>query len=83
MHELPVADFSCLTPAEKAVLECLIAGRTNKEIGRILSKSEFTVKTQVQRILEKTGLDNRTQLCALAVRQAVRSAVMAAGPAAG
>ena len=67
MNELP-ADLARLTAAERAVLECLMAGRTNKEIGRILRKSEFTVKTQIQRMLEKTGVDNRTQLSVLATR---------------
>jgi DNA-binding CsgD family transcriptional regulator len=55
-----------LTRAELAVLRWLGAGRTNKEIGKILCKSEFTVKTHVQRMLEKTGLDNRLQLSKLA-----------------
>jgi DNA-binding CsgD family transcriptional regulator len=55
-----------LTRAELEVLRWLRAGKTNKEIGQILCKSEFTVKTHVQRMLEKTGLDNRLQLSGLA-----------------
>jgi DNA-binding CsgD family transcriptional regulator len=55
-----------LTRAELEVLRWLRAGRTNKEIGKILCKSEFTVKTHVQRMLEKTGADNRLQLSELA-----------------
>jgi DNA-binding CsgD family transcriptional regulator len=37
-------------------------GKTNHEIGMILGRSRFTVKTHIQRMLAKTGLDNRTQL---------------------
>jgi DNA-binding CsgD family transcriptional regulator len=56
---------SPFTPAELEVLTWLRLGRTNREIGKILFKSEFTVKTHVQRMLSKTGLDNRLQLAAL------------------
>jgi DNA-binding CsgD family transcriptional regulator len=55
-----------LTDAEIQVLKWVRAGRTNREIGRILCKSEFTVKTHVQRMLAKTGVDNRLQLALLA-----------------
>ena len=79
MNKLNMADFSRLTPAERAVLECLMDGRTNKEIGRILCKSEFTVKTQIQRMLEKTGLDNRTQLSVLAQRHIAVPPTLAVG----
>jgi len=76
LHEMLAAAGGCgearegglrpLTRAELEVLRWLRAGRTNKEIGRILCKSEFTVKTHVQRMLAKTGLDNRLQLSRLA-----------------
>ena len=56
------------TPAEREVLRWLSLGRTNREIGKILFKSEFTVKTHVQRMLAKTGFDNRLQLASLAFR---------------
>lgn len=61
-----------LTNAELQVLTWLRAGRTNREIGQILCKSEFTVKTHVQRMLAKTGLDNRLQLALLTRSHAVR-----------
>ncbi|MGZ5079939.1 MAG: response regulator transcription factor [Usitatibacter sp.] len=57
---------SNLTEAELQVLMWVRVGRTNREIGRILCKSEFTVKTHIQRMLAKTGLDNRLQLAMLA-----------------
>lgn len=65
-REYATASHTPLTNAELQVLKWLRAGRTNREIGRILCKSEFTVKTQVQQMLAKTGLDNRLQLALLA-----------------
>lgn len=55
---------SSLTPAEHLVTSWLRKGKTNWEIGQILGKSEFTVKTQVQRMLKKTGLESRHALAA-------------------
>jgi DNA-binding CsgD family transcriptional regulator len=51
-----------LSPAEKRVLAWIREGKTNKEIGNLLSRSPFTVKTHVQKLLAKTGKKNRTQL---------------------
>jgi DNA-binding CsgD family transcriptional regulator len=51
-----------MTPAELEVLKWVRAGKTNYEIGVILGRSRFTVKTHIQRMLAKTGLDNRAQL---------------------
>ncbi len=51
-----------LTPKELEVLEQLQRGHSNKEIGRLLNKSPLTVKTQVQRLLEKFEVPNRTAL---------------------
>lgn len=55
-----------MTPAELEVLKWVRLGKTNNEIAMILGRSRFTVKTHVQRMLAKTGLDNRTQLSAFA-----------------
>jgi DNA-binding CsgD family transcriptional regulator len=57
-----------MTPAELAVLKWVRLGKTNHEIGMILGRSRFTVKTHIQRMLAKTGLDNRTQLADFAKR---------------
>jgi DNA-binding CsgD family transcriptional regulator len=51
-----------MTRAELEVLRWVRLGKTNHEIGMILGRSRFTVKTHIQRMLAKTGLDNRTQL---------------------
>jgi len=58
-----IASAPCpFTAAELEVLRWVRVGRTNREIGLILCKSEYTVKTHIQHMLEKSGLDNRLQL---------------------
>lgn len=69
-----------LTRAEREVLTWLRLGRSNREIGLILEKSEFTVKTQVQQMLAKTGLDNRLQLAMLATEADDQPAPAPTGP---
>ena len=50
-----------LSEREVQVLRLLAAGSTNREIGRTLHLSEGTVKNHVSRILERLGLQRRTQ----------------------
>ena len=57
-----------LTPRERDVLRLVIEGRSNKEIGRVLSISEGTAKKHVQTILSKLGVSDRTQAAVKAVR---------------
>jgi putative two-component system response regulator len=56
---------AALSAAEKEVLKWVKLGKTNIEIAQILGKSEFTVKTQVQKILDKTRTVNRTALAGI------------------
>ena len=56
MHD---ARFGALSKREKEVLELLALGRRNREIGRTLAISEFTVKRHVQNILHKLDLSSR------------------------
>jgi DNA-binding NarL/FixJ family response regulator len=58
-----------LTPRERDVLRLLAEGFANKEIGRRLFVSEKTVKTHVSSILQKLGVQDRTQAALAAVRQ--------------
>jgi DNA-binding NarL/FixJ family response regulator len=51
-----------LSSKELEVLQWIRLGKSNKEIARILSKSEYTIKTQVHSILSKSGVKNRTEL---------------------
>jgi two-component system nitrate/nitrite response regulator NarL len=58
-----------LTPREIQVLELIVQGATNKEIGNALSIAEDTVKIHLRNILEKLHLHNRIQAAVYAVRQ--------------
>ncbi len=57
------------TEREKEVLELLVAGRSNKEIGSALGIEERTVKTHVTKLLRKVGVQNRTRLSIHAITQ--------------
>lgn len=56
-----VARAHGLTPAEAKILSCLARGLDNKSIAAELHVSEPTVKTHVRRVLEKLGVESRTQ----------------------
>lgn len=53
--------FEPLSPQEKRVLRLLAAGRTNPEIAGELIVSVNTIKTQVQSIYTKLGVNSRQQ----------------------
>jgi transcriptional regulator EpsA len=53
-----------LTPREIEILSWMQKGKSNAEIGQILSISQLTVKNHVQKILRKLGAHNRTQAVA-------------------
>jgi DNA-binding NarL/FixJ family response regulator len=57
-----------LTVREREVLREVTIGRTNKEIGKSLYIAETTVKSHVQAILDKLGVQSRTQAALLAIR---------------
>jgi len=50
------------TDREKEVLELLVAGRSNKEIGSPLGIGERTVKAHVAKLMRKVGVQNRIAL---------------------
>jgi DNA-binding NarL/FixJ family response regulator len=58
-----------LTEREQEVLQQMAFGRRNPEIADILCVSEGTVKTHVHRILQKFGVEDRTQAVVMAIRQ--------------
>ena len=58
-----------LTAREQEVLELVVAGRTNRQIGRQLYISEKTVSVHVSNILAKLGVSSRTEAAALARRE--------------
>ena len=57
-----------LTGREREVLALLADGRSNREIARLLSVSEKTVKSHVSSVLAKLGVADRTQAALFAVR---------------
>lgn len=57
-----------LTPRETEVLQLLMVGRSNKEIGRELGLQEITVKLHVRNVFRKLGVRNRVEATNAAVR---------------
>jgi DNA-binding NarL/FixJ family response regulator len=55
------------TDREKQVLELLVAGRSNKEIGSVLGIEERTVKAHVAKLMRKVGVQNRIKLSVHAI----------------
>jgi DNA-binding CsgD family transcriptional regulator len=58
----PVAPLLTFTPVERAVLDLLLQGMTNKEIGRQLGKSGETIKRQLAMLMKRVGARNRVEL---------------------
>lgn len=58
-----------LTNAEQRVLEMLVGGMSNKEMGFALDVSENTIKTHVQNIFGKLGVSDRTSATTTAIRR--------------
>jgi DNA-binding NarL/FixJ family response regulator len=57
-----------LTAREREVLQLLAEGKSNRDIARLLTVSEKTVKTHVSSVLMKLGVSDRTQAALWAVR---------------
>ncbi|PZG04133.1 hypothetical protein C1I95_33435, partial [Micromonospora craterilacus] len=64
-----LADLADLTGREVEVLECLVAGMSNKQVARALGISVRTVTVHVSNLLRKTGSASRTGVALWAVRQ--------------
>jgi DNA-binding NarL/FixJ family response regulator len=61
------------TDREKEVLELLVAGRSNKEIGSALNIEERTVKAHVAKLMRKVGVQNRIALSVHAITHSLVS----------
>ncbi len=59
-------DLAALTPAEREVVQGLLAGRSNAEIARARGTSVRTVANQVGCIFQKLGLGSRRELASFA-----------------
>ncbi|MFI5117732.1 MAG: LuxR C-terminal-related transcriptional regulator [Terriglobales bacterium] len=55
------------TDRKKEVLELLVTGRSNKEIGSVLGIEERTVKAHVAKLMRKVGVQNRIALSVHAI----------------
>jgi DNA-binding NarL/FixJ family response regulator len=62
------------TDREKEVLELLVGGRSNKEIGSPLGIGERTVKAHVAKLMRKVGVQNRIALSAHALKNSLVTA---------
>jgi len=75
-HELPDAardgSFRALSGREADVLERLLDGLTNKEIGRALDIQEVTVKLHLRSVYRKLGVKNRAQAVGRALKSGWR-----------
>ena len=60
-----------LTERELAVLEQIVAGKSNREIGEALVITEGTVKVHVNNLLGKLGVSDRTQAVTEALRRGI------------
>lgn len=60
-HKRPFAEHHHLTSAQNRVIELLVEGKTNREIGELLGISEGTVKVHVSSIFRQIRVSNRAQ----------------------
>jgi two-component system NarL family response regulator len=60
-----------LTSRELEVLQLVVRGRSNKEIGSDLAISEATVKTHINNLLAKLGVDDRTGASTAALQRGI------------
>ena len=60
--------FASLTPREREVMERVVAGLLNKQIGAELGTSETTVKIQRHQVMEKMGAGSLPDLVRMADR---------------
>lgn len=64
----PGSPFHPLSEREMEVLECVVNGKSNKEIASLLGISHQTVKNHVTSILRKFGVEDRTQAVVYALK---------------
>lgn len=57
-----------LTQRENEIVSLVLDGLSNKEIGMRLNISIHTVKTNLEKIYEKTGVHNRVLLAVLMLK---------------
>ncbi len=63
-----------LTPRELEILRLMARGCTNKRIAQVMHFSESTAKTNVQHIVARLGVSNRSEAAARAVEMGLSRA---------
>lgn len=53
------------------IFQLIVQGKSNKEIGAILSYSEGTIKNKISKLLSVTGFSDRTELSVFAINHAM------------
>lgn len=66
-------DRPSFTGRETQVLEFLVGGRSNKEIGAALGIEERTVKAHISKLMQKSGVKNRLALSVHAITHSLVS----------
>jgi DNA-binding NarL/FixJ family response regulator len=66
--QMPRPDLSA---REMEVLELVVQGLLNKQIAHALNISEYTVKNHVKNILEKLGVEDRTQAATVSIQRGI------------
>ena len=80
VHERP-ATLAALTDRERQVMALVCRGLSNKQIARILTIADRTVKTHLHHIFGKLAIHNRTMLAAMAMESAGAAAAASEQPA--
>lgn len=69
--ESPSSILKLLTQREQEILKLVATGKSNREIGEVLSISEYTVKTHVTNIQNKLTLNDRKELLMFVVKHRI------------
>lgn len=61
--------FAALTPRERSIVTFVAQGHRNRDIARELGITEGTVKVYLHSLYQKLGIENRTELAVLVLKQ--------------
>lgn len=64
-------EWEDITPRETEVLEHIVHGRSNREIAKLLTICEATVKAHINNLLGKLGVSDRTQAATTAIQRGI------------
>lgn len=53
------------------IMQLIVQGKSNREIGAVLNYSEGTIKNKISKILSVTGFSDRTELSVFAINNAI------------